>query len=107
MIRLTFAVVLLASPALGAVGNAEICARADRENRLGDMTQTQCKCLLSRGDKRMDPALARLWKEALYTGQSRVDELRKLNMSEAKMERQMRRTMRDAQRMCGVRDFGF
>ncbi|MEM7440600.1 MAG: hypothetical protein AAF393_13455 [Pseudomonadota bacterium] len=108
MIRLAAALTLCAGPALAAIGNADICAKADREKRLGNMTQSQCTCLLSKGDKRMDPALGKLWKEALYTGKSRVNELRSLGMSEAKMERQMRRTLRDARRDCGVKNpFGF
>lgn len=103
MTRGLFALALLAAgPALAAASNSDICARADAEARLGDMTAQQCACVLSQGDRRMDSALARLWKEALLTGKSRVAEVRALNIPERRMERQMRRTLSDARKNCGV-----
>lgn len=101
MTRLLAVLLVIAAPAHAAT-NAEICDRADRENRLGEMSPAQCTCVLSQGDRRMDGALAILWKDALYTGQSRVEEVRALGLSQAKLERQMRRTLRDARRKCGV-----
>ena len=93
-----------AGPALGAATNGDICAQAGKEARLGDMTPAQCTCVLAQGDRRMDSRLARLWKEALLTGQSRIEEVRALNIPERRMERQMRRTLADARKNCGVQN---
>lgn len=91
-----------------AAGNAEICARAEADNRLGEMTLTQCTCLLTQGDRRMDARLAQLWKRALLTGDSQVEAVRALGIPERRMERQMRRTLSDARKRCGVSNpFGF
>lgn len=104
MIRATLFLCLFASPVLASVSNAEICAKAGSDNRLGEMTEAQCACFLDQGDRRMDRRLARLWKEALYTGQSREAEVLALGISQSKMERQMHRTLRDARKSCGVQN---
>lgn len=91
-----------------AASNAQICARMAGEGRLGAMQPQQCVCFLAQGDRHMDSALARLWKEALLTGESREGQVAALDLSQARMERQMRRTLRDTRRKCGVaNEFGF
>ena len=101
ILRAAAILLVLAGPALAAT-NGQICETAKGDDRLGDMTVAQCACVLSQGDRRMDKRLAKLWKEALQTGESRVREVRALGLGERRMERQMRRTLRDARKNCGV-----
>lgn len=102
-LRAALALALLAPlPALAQPADAEICARAASEGRLGEMSPAQCTCLLAQGSRNMEPALVRIWKDALLTGESRIEELRALGRSEEELAAQMQATLAAARQTCGL-----
>ena len=66
------------------------------------MSKSQCLCFMKQGNKYLDPRVVKLWREALYYKESRMDEIVELGISKAKLTRQMRKLARGAKRVCGI-----
>lgn len=63
---------------------------------------SQCLCLMKQGEKHLDPRLAKLWREALYYEESRMDQMMDLGISKAKLLRQMKKVALGGRKSCGI-----
>ena len=99
------AVIWLAlSPSLAvALTGSETCTRMIAGENSGDMDMSQCLCLMKQGDKYLDSRVVSLWREALYFKESRMEQISKLGISEARLSRQLKKTARAARRNCGIK----
>lgn len=94
---------LLVIPSVtSALTGEQTCEKMIARGNSSNMSITQCLCLMEQGNKHLDQRVGILWREALYFGESRMNEIANLGISEAKLTRQMKKLALKAKRVCRI-----
>ena len=95
-----FAVISLCAGLIALVGPAhaqdarQTCAKMQAEDRLGPLTQAQCRCNYSVAEQVLDPDIRALVFDAWYTGRDNIAKVEQLR-PKPRVRRQLR-TMAEA-----------
>jgi len=79
-----------------------MCIQAISDGRMGAMNIQQCQCLADVARRQLSTPLYLLWTESLYTGTSRMKEIRELEQSVQSMTDQINQTVEIAAAICGI-----
>ncbi len=79
-----------------------MCIQAIAEGRMGAMNIQQCQCLADVARGELSAPFYMLWTESLYTGSSRMKEIKQLGQSVQSMTDEINQTVEIAAKTCGI-----
>lgn len=79
-----------------------MCIQAISDGRMGAMNIQQCQCLADVARRHLSAPLYMLWTESLYTGTSRMNEIKQLGQSVQSITDEINLTVEIAAVTCGI-----